>query len=66
MQRAGKLLQNFPVIHCPACGTPMRLSTIIPALDSERRDRMTFVCDCEFEYHQSMTVAEERGFRLCA
>jgi hypothetical protein len=66
MRQSGKLLRDFPLIHCPACGTPMRLSTIVPLIGQDGRDRMTFVCDCEFEYHQSVTVAEERGFRLCA
>jgi hypothetical protein len=37
----------------------MRLSTIIP--DEHRRERMTFVCKCGFDYHQSIAVAVERS-----
>jgi hypothetical protein len=36
----------------------MRLATILP--DGQDCDRMTFSCDCGFDYQQSSTVAAER------
>jgi len=36
----------------------MRLATILP--DGQDRDRMTFSCDCGFDYQQSSMVAAER------
>jgi hypothetical protein len=37
----------------------MRLSTIIP--EEDHRERMTFVCECGFDYRQSHTVTAERS-----
>ncbi|MEJ2432245.1 MAG: hypothetical protein P8Y53_03435 [Pseudolabrys sp.] len=48
----------LPIILCPVCVKPMRLSTIIPEHDN--RERMTFACDCGFTYQQSEAVAAER------
>ena len=48
----------IPTVLCPRCGSRMRLATILP--DREDRDRMTFSCDCGFDYQQSSTVAAER------
>lgn len=53
-------LAGLPTIMCPVCGEHMRLSTIIP--EEDNRQRMTFVCDCGFEYRQSEAVSGERGF----
>jgi RNase P subunit RPR2 len=49
----------FPIITCPECGNHMRLSTIVP--EEYRRERMTFMCECGFDYRQSSAVAVERG-----
>ncbi|MGN6570690.1 MAG: hypothetical protein ACTHLO_04670 [Pseudolabrys sp.] len=48
----------IPAVQCPRCGSPMRLTTILP--DAHGRDRMTFSCQCGFDYQQSSTVAAER------
>lgn len=37
----------------------MRLTTILP--DRQDRDRMTFSCDCGFDYQQSTSVTAERS-----
>jgi hypothetical protein len=37
----------------------MRLSTIAP--EEYQRERMTFVCDCGFDYRQSVAVTVERS-----
>ena len=49
-----------PSITCPCCGRHMRLSLVEPEQRCVDRDRMTFDCDCGFEYRQSRLVAEER------
>ncbi len=49
----------IPIIMCPLCGNKMRLSVIMPD-NHRRRDHMTFVCDCGFDYRQSMAVEIER------
>jgi C4-type Zn-finger protein len=51
---------NFaiPIIVCPRCGHRMRLSTIVP--DQHEHERMTFSCDCGFDYHRSADVMTER------
>ena len=48
----------IPTVHCPRCGSRMRLATILP--DGQDCDRMTFSCDCGFDYQQSSMVAAER------
>jgi hypothetical protein len=49
----------FPIITCPECGNHMRLSAIVP--EEYHRGRMTFVCECGFDYRQSCAAAGERG-----
>jgi hypothetical protein len=50
---------TIPKIVCPRCGTRMRLATVEPeAVDN--RQRMTFTCDCGFDYRQSHAVMIER------
>ena len=49
----------LPIIICPSCGKRMRLSTIMP--EEDYRERMTFVCECGFDYRQSQPVTAERG-----
>ena len=49
----------LPIIICPSCGKRMRLSTIMP--EEDHRERMTFVCECGFDYRQSQAVTAERG-----
>lgn len=49
----------LPIITCPSCGKHMRLRTIEPEPDN--RDRMTFECDCGFDYHQSASATGERS-----
>ena len=49
----------LPIITCPVCGQRMRLSTIMP--EDEYRERMTFVCDCGFDYRHANAVRAERG-----
>lgn len=49
----------FLIVTCPECGNHMRLSTIVP--EKYHRQRMTFVCECGFDYRQSSAVAVERG-----
>jgi hypothetical protein len=49
----------LPIVLCPACGKHMRLSTIMP--EEDHRERMTFVCDCGFNYRQSQAVTAERS-----
>ncbi|HET9617080.1 MAG TPA: hypothetical protein VFP74_07900 [Pseudolabrys sp.] len=56
--RPADLKFPIPTVHCPRCGSRMRLSTILP--DGQDRDRMTFSCDCGFDYQQSSTAAAER------
>jgi hypothetical protein len=56
--RAANLKFPIPTVLCPHCGSRMRLATILP--DGQGRDRMTFSCDCGFDYQQSSTVATER------
>jgi hypothetical protein len=49
----------IPKIVCPCCGSPMRLATVEPeAIDN--RERMTFTCDCGFDYRQSHAVTIEQ------
>ena len=48
------------IITCPACGSHMRLSTIVP--EEYQRERMTFICECGFDYRQSSAVTVERSF----
>src|SRR6516162_5746887 len=49
----------LPIITCPVCGQRMRLSTIMP--EDEYRERMTFVCECGFDYRHANAVRAERG-----
>lgn len=56
--RPADLKFPIPTVVCPRCGSRMRLATILP--DGQNRDRMTFSCDCGFDYQQSSTVATER------
>jgi hypothetical protein len=48
----------IPIITCPRCSHHMRLSTIMP--DRDERERMTFTCQCGFDYQQSAAVLAER------
>jgi C4-type Zn-finger protein len=48
----------LPIITCPACGKHMRLSTVMP--EEDHLERMTFICECGFDYRQSTTVGIER------
>ena len=48
----------IPTVVCPRCGSHMRLDTILP--DGQGRDRMTFSCECGFDYQQSAMTAAER------
>jgi hypothetical protein len=50
---------SLPIILCPMCGNKMRLSVIMP--EDHHRERMTFDCECGFDYRQSMAVEAERG-----
>lgn len=49
---------SIPIIVCPACGQHMFLCTIEP--DDRLGERMTFVCNCGFEYRQAAIVSAER------
>src|SRR5476649_2181418 len=49
----------LPIITCPACGNHMRLSTIVP--EEYQRERMTFVCECGFDYRHSSAITVERS-----
>jgi C4-type Zn-finger protein len=49
---------TIPIISCPMCGRRMRLSTIMP--EDHHRERMTFECECGFDYRQSSAVTAER------
>jgi hypothetical protein len=42
----------IPKISCPVCDALMRLMTIEPE-GYDNHDRMTFRCDCGFEYRMS-------------
>ncbi|MBV9556185.1 MAG: hypothetical protein JO254_03830 [Pseudolabrys sp.] len=55
-----QLPSQIPDITCPACSRHMMLSTIEPPCGS-RPERMTFRCDCGFEYYQSNIVGAERA-----
>jgi hypothetical protein len=46
------------IITCPVCGSGMRPRTVVP--EEYHRQRMTFVCECGFDYCQSSAVAIER------
>jgi hypothetical protein len=50
---------SIPRVLCPRCGTLMRLATVEPE-QTENRERMTFACDCGFDYRQSHAVFIER------
>jgi hypothetical protein len=49
----------LPIITCPVCGSNMRLCIVEP--EQYHRERMTFVCECGFDYCQSSAVAIERS-----
>ncbi len=40
----------YPLISCPECGCQMRLAMVEPDAPG---DRMSFDCDCGFEYRMS-------------
>ena len=50
---------SIPKIVCPRCGTRMRLTTIEPE-EIHNRERITFACDCGFNYRQSHAVMIEQ------
>jgi RNase P subunit RPR2 len=50
---------GLPIITCPSCGDHMRLSAIVP--EEYHRERITFECECGFDYRQSSAVVIERG-----
>jgi predicted RNA-binding Zn-ribbon protein involved in translation (DUF1610 family) len=60
MSASAHVLEKFvlPIITCPACGSHMRLRTIVP--EEYQRERMTFVCECGFDYRHSSAVTVER------
>ena len=47
---------SIPQIHCPRCGTHMRLASAEAA--SRAIDKMVFDCECGFEY-QTATRLEK-------
>jgi len=49
----------IPKITCPCCGGRMRLATVEPEI-TDNRQRMTFTCDCGFDYRQSQAVMIEQ------
>jgi len=49
---------RIPTITCPVCGEHMFLCTIEP--DDRLGDRMTFTCQCGFEYRQSAMASAKR------
>src|SRR5450631_3751418 len=49
----------LPIITCPVCGSHMRLSTIVP--EEYQRERMTFVCECGFDYRHSRAATVEHS-----
>jgi hypothetical protein len=57
-ERPASLKATIPTVHCPRCAGRMRLATILP--DGQGRDRMTFSCNCGFDYQQSSTGSPER------
>jgi DNA-directed RNA polymerase subunit M/transcription elongation factor TFIIS len=61
MQQSAHVPKQYvlPIITCPECGNRMRLSTVVP--EEYNHERMTFVCECGFDYRQSIAVAVERG-----
>jgi C4-type Zn-finger protein len=58
MPKASAEASAIPIIACPICGRRMRLSTIMP--EDHHRERMTFECECGFDYRQSSAVTTER------
>ncbi len=50
---------TIPKIVCPCCGSRMRLATVEPEA-IHNRERMTFTCDCGFDYRQSHAVMIEQ------
>ena len=50
---------TIPQILCPRCGSRMRLTTVEPEAINNR-ERMTFTCDCGFDYRQSHAVMIDR------
>lgn len=59
MRRTQPTPRFLPIIKCPLCGEHMALRTIIP--EHDERERMTFACECGFDYQQSSAVAAERS-----
>lgn len=49
----------IPKIVCPRCDTRMRLATVEPE-EIHNRERMTFACDCGFDYRQSHPIMIEQ------
>jgi|SwirhisoilCB2_FD_contig_31_1790885_length_662_multi_9_in_0_out_0_1 predicted RNA-binding Zn-ribbon protein involved in translation (DUF1610 family) len=47
------------IIMCPTCGEHLKLCSIVP--EEANRQRMTFKCECGFNYRQSSAVTAERG-----
>ena len=50
---------TIPRITCPRCASRMRLSTVEPERN-DNRERVTFTCDCGFDYRQSRAIVIER------
>ena len=50
---------TIPRITCPRCASRMRLSTVEPE-PTKNRERLTFTCDCGFNYRQSHAVVIEQ------
>lgn len=51
---------SIPRIHCPHCGTIMRLAEIGPGAGSSEQ-MMRFDCDCEFEYRMLCVAWSKRA-----
>lgn len=57
--KSDQLHPTIPFILCPRCAVRMPLATVEPELN-DTRERMTFVCDCGFDYRESHPlVAQE-------
>ncbi len=53
-----KGLSPVSLVACPSCGKHMRLATREP--EGDARERMTFECDCGFDYQHSLVATAEQ------
>jgi lysyl-tRNA synthetase class I len=57
--RKSDFVLSVPNIRCPECGRCLRLATVeLKIMDDE--DRMTFDCECGFDYRLSERAARGR------